>query len=788
MFMTQRFLAVVSVGTCLLLTIRVLTGDDESQSASGLQPVTVGTFDAEVARQYGPADGLPATDIHSVAITADDWIYVGTSHGLARHQDGKWQLSTDYDGPVKLIAADGDAIFGAAAGGLYRVDHGEPELLAELPADVQEPDDLNSLAVGTTILLGTTKGLFELADGEALRTVDELHRLLSDDRDIRQVAVAADGRRVVAAASGLFISAKGEDWHALYPAHNARSWAPRDVRGVTFDADDRLWFASPQGVGVQTSDGWQLFTGEEGLPYNDFTMATPGEDGIVWFGTNKGAIRFDGATWEYRQAPRWLPANEVRSIAVNLDGDAWFATPSGVGEIERQTTTLAKKAEFFEDEIDTYHKRTPSGYVLSVHLKKPSDKSEFTQHDSDNDGLWTAMYGAGECFAYAATKDPQAKERATAAFEALRFLSEVTQGGSHPAPPGFPARTILPTSGPNPNENPGYTAEGDKKRQERDPQWKVIQPRWPTSEDGKWYWKTDTSSDELDGHYFLYALYYDLVAETDEEKQRARDVVIAITDHLIDHDYTLIDHDGKPTRWGRYSPHDLNVGEMIHQRPLNTLSILSYLKVAEHITGDPKYTQAYETLLNEHGYKASILISKTQSGPGTGNQSDDEMAFMCYYTALSYETDPELRRLYLISMYRYWINERPELNPLFNFIFASQFEGFGRIRTGVPDEVLEESVDTLKRYPLDRIRYGFDQTHRTDVVHMSNSLLPWRSPRGHRRDGTVFPIDERSIEHWNHDPWQLQEGGGGHTLTDGTAFLLPYYMGLYHGFIVEKND
>ena len=61
------------------------------------------------------------------------------------------------------------------------------------------------------------------------------------------------------------------------------------------------------------------------------------------------------------------------------------------------------------------------------------------------------MYGAGECFAYAATKDPVAKQRARKAFEALRFLSEVTQGGEHPAPPGFPARAILPTSGPDPN-------------------------------------------------------------------------------------------------------------------------------------------------------------------------------------------------------------------------------------------------------------------------------------------------------------------------------------------------
>ena len=66
-------------------------------------------------------------------------------------------------------------------------------------------------------------------------------------------------------------------------------------------------------------------------------------------------------------------------------------------------------------------------------------------------GCGLAMYGAGECFAYAATKDPAAKRRATKAFDALRFLSLVTQGGSNPAPSGFPARAILPVSGPDPN-------------------------------------------------------------------------------------------------------------------------------------------------------------------------------------------------------------------------------------------------------------------------------------------------------------------------------------------------
>ena len=184
-------------------------------------------------------------------------------------------------------------------------------------------------------------------------------------------------------------------------------------------------------------------------------------------------------------------------------------------------------------------------------LTRAGDRSSAVQHDSDNDGLWTAMYGAGECFAFAATGDPKARQRATQAFAALRFLQEVTQGGEHPAPRGFVARTIRPVTWPDPNQG---RHEQDRAQQQNDSLWKAHQPRWPRSADGQWYWKSDTSSDELDGHYFFYPLYHDLVATTPEEKDRVRRVVRDLTDHLITHGFTLTDHDGKPTRWGMYAP------------------------------------------------------------------------------------------------------------------------------------------------------------------------------------------------------------------------------------------
>ena len=150
--------------------------------------------------------------------------------------------------------------------------------------------------------------------------------------------------------------------------------------------------------------------------------------------------------------------------------------------------TLAAKAKQYEDEIDKHHRRTEFGYVIDAHAPAQGKKENLRLTDSDNDGLWTSMYGAGECFAYAATKDPLAKRRARRAFGALRFLSEAPKGSEHDPPPGFIARTVLETSsGRNPNAR-GYTIEDQLRKKQQDGYWRVYEPRWPKSADGKYYW------------------------------------------------------------------------------------------------------------------------------------------------------------------------------------------------------------------------------------------------------------------------------------------------------------
>jgi hypothetical protein len=729
-------------------------------------------FLQEIVRRFADSSGLPSGAVQLIESAPDGVIRAFAGGKWYEFREDRWR-----ENATLTPRAEGQFVFADAKG---------------QPVTVAVPwGDVRQLArFGATNFLATPADPFMVVDGK-LSSLGWPSRFR-----VNQIALSPEGTVLVASSAGLFRQ-REKSWEPIGVLDNlGRAWAVQDVLGVALDSKSQLWFATKAGVGCGTSGGWKFYEGKDGLPWNDFTGITSGSDGEVWFGTRLGVMRFDGREWQYRQGPRWLPHDDVAQVAIDGQGHAWFATAGGVCSIERRTMRLADKAEFYEQEIERYIKRTHLGFVAEAHLRKPGDKSSADPQDSDNDGLWTAMYGAGECFAYGATQNPKPKERAKKAFEALRFLQKVTQGGTHSPPKGYIARTVRPAELSDPNIG---RLERDREEQKRDKLWKVYEPRWPKSADGKWFWKSDTSSDELDGHYFFYGLYYEFCADTDAEKARVREVVRDVTDHLLSHGFVLIDHDGRPTRWAVYGPQFLNRDPMWWpERGLNSLSVLSYLAVAAHITGDGKYEAASRDLIDQHGYAHNSMYPKVQNGPGSGNQSDDEMAFMSYYSLLRYSKNETLKGMIRYSFFRYWVNETSEMNPFFNFAYAAHnldaaaTNPWGSFALKPWPGWHENSMKTLHGFPLDRFDWPHKNSHRLDVVALPGARARDLASaegrvRGHRVNGKVLPIENRHFGHWNTDPWQLDYGGNGGELAAGTVFLLPYYLGVYHGFI-ERPD
>ncbi|MHB1456317.1 MAG: hypothetical protein ACYC0V_05315 [Armatimonadota bacterium] len=528
-----------------------------------------------------------------------------------------------------------------------------------------------------------------------------------------------------------------------------------DIKIIASDNAGHIWLLTDSGACITDgADWWHPLNRRDGMPYEDLRCITFSPNGDIWGGTSEGAWRLRGGEWRYLWGRRWLPGNIVNDIVVDDHGAVWLATDKGVSRIEERQISLSDKAEHFEEITAKRHNRR--GWVTSSVLKTPGHiKDGVVYEASDNDGLWTAMYAAAEAFRYAVTKSPEARKLCSKSMDALLNLTRLS------GYPGYPARAIINkdeiVNGYDPNETVRINGEADK--------------IWYSSPvDPNILCKGDTSSDELDGHYFAWYVYYDLVAN-DAEKEELRKVVSAVTDNLIKNDYTLIGHTGKKTRWGVFGPQYLNDDPSWHEeRGLNSAELLCYLKVASHICGDKQYSDDYDELIEKHHYLLNVLEYRRDTPWYRINHSDDELAYLSYYPLMMLERNPQRKAILLKELSDTWDSIRHENSPFYSFIYGAI--------TGSPCSV-EDSVTTLRDWPWDMVQWETRNSHRHDVTFKTERGINFMDI------DRVLPISERQAWRWNGNPWISDGGNGGLNEEDGAAWLLPYWMGRYHGIISE---
>jgi hypothetical protein len=178
----------------------------------------------------------------------------------------------------------------------------------------------------------------------------------------------------------------------------------------------------------------------------EFSLAAvESDDGAIWSVTDYGVLR------EQKSAPierdremrfmgdRWFydvdtTADNVLGILGDSSNGIWTLTKNGITRIrfvEMDGTQKAESMSATTQEIVARHGLVAeAGYDPSANAWKPTM--------TDNDGLWTAMYGAGELFRYAVLKEEAkanpdlgdslqaAKEAATSAVEAVLLLANIS--------------------------------------------------------------------------------------------------------------------------------------------------------------------------------------------------------------------------------------------------------------------------------------------------------------------------------------------------------------------------
>jgi hypothetical protein len=534
--------------------------------------------------------------------------------------------------------------------------------------------------------------------------------------------VIFDGRRVDEAAF---------DWGEL------PSPRMRDMLAL----GSRLLVTTDRGLGVLRGAALTSLKGKDGLPYEDTTCLAEGFENDLWIGTTKGAIRMVDDQWHYFGAQLWLPGDDVHSIAV--DGHVvYVATDRGIGIIRYEPYTLQKKASYYERHIDQWgHKRL--GFIHMLYWG--GEDKGWVREISDNDGGHTATYLAAMCFKYAVTKDEAARRAAVDSFKAMIWLQQITSTD------GFVARAVWSTVGDVDKRSQGGSGG--------------LPAKWYPTKDGLWYWKGDTSSDEINAHFYAVSLFRDLVAHG-AEKKRAEEHLARIAMHIINSGWVMRDMDGKPTRWGRWDPDYLFRPYGIYARGLNGMEAQMYMLTARAMTGDQKFQDGFQQLV-KWGYPKYTVRQRITFPPDEIAPWDDELAFHCYYTLFRYTDDPTLRSIYLRSLERTWEVKRMEHVAWFNFIYSAV--------TGNDGE-LSKAVKHLREWTLDCAEHNYENSHRADLAPEPGYVPYGGGSRG-------MSPRETCVQGGSRNALPYDGGANGQRITEPTGFLQDYWMGRYHGFI-----
>lgn len=535
------------------------------------------------------------------------------------------------------------------------------------------------------------------------------------------------------------------------------------LKGLAIDGSQRLWAAGLSGVSIIKDEKQQrVITPQQGCPSVYAVCVKQSPDGAMWVGTKAGLVRFyNNGTHSLLFSRRWLLDDNVNDIAFDNDGNAWVATAQGVSAIKKRWMTLAGKQDYFYDVLMRRHIRAP-WIAGQCHLQNAGDTAHWAPEDDDNDGEYTGNYLAMESFRYAVTKNDDAREKAKKAFHFLQQLREVTGGD------GYFARTIVPVEwGEKVHDgNRAYTERELAEELVNEPRFKPVEVRWHKSADGKWLWKGDASSDEWCGHMMGYYMYYKLAADEDE-KVLIRKHVAALVDHLIAHNFSMMDVDGKHTRWSVWSPSSLNGDpEWMQDRAENSMELLAFLKLAYYVTNDDKYQQQYLRLINEEHYLDNMDMLVYQN-PAWFIYFDVTMQAYLYPILLQCEKDPKLLAFYTRHIDNWMEYRKGDKNPLINFLYC-----YAR---GKKIELVS-SAEFLRETPLDLVDWPVDHTKREDV-HVTHAPV-----LDAVQVNELPPATIRGTVRWDKNPWEAVSGNP-YVEREPVFWLYPYWMGRY-----LKND
>ena len=293
-------------------------------------PGGVAVFTRGRVRTYGPADGLPAVAVATIAEDASGSLWAGTAAGLFRLDGERWsrwgQDRGVTDGPVTAAFLSAGHRFYAGAGrSLLELDAAgqrfvEVALLREEPRAIGE-DPFGAIVVSDQL--------------DGFRRADPAAPPLGHLERGRGRAILRDRRNnlwIGTAGQGLWRVKFDEGGNVLF-AERATALTGLLADGVVAVAEDRegnIWGATPEGI--------NRLTPHKVAQVTDIGLVAGVEDagaGSLWVGTVDELLRLSTTSVRIDTQRFHLGGARLRALHADPQGTLWVATDRGLSRLVR---------------------------------------------------------------------------------------------------------------------------------------------------------------------------------------------------------------------------------------------------------------------------------------------------------------------------------------------------------------------------------------------------------------------------------------------------------------------
>ena len=540
-------------------------------------------------------------------------------------------------------------------------------------------------------------------------------------------------------------------------------------------------------------------------------------DKALWMGANNGVTRYcanaDRECDEvmFFSADRDLADSNVLAVFAEETADAeniWVLTETAVSHITLKEISAEEKALKLTEETQKYVDR--HGMVTQRVLTVPRELSSRVPYGhSDNSGTFTAGYSIGEMCKYAVYKKKygakdertkQARLSAMRAAEAVLLLMYIPGRGD-----GFVARTYLLPTEPVPDDGLFYRKENGRATclptsfaKKKGMAGKVIRADVPVPErlahlykdegcDGEGIvYKGDTSSDEITLHYLHLYFAHEILGKEDAELDELIGNAAKNTlDFIISNDNELMECNGEPTTWAKWSESYFATPLGWSDGCLNAAELLMYHKVVMHITGEKgKWEENCNRLADERGYARLTALHDTRFFVSSGASGldpvedlmygDHMLATAAYWMLIALEEDPRHKALYREG-YKGWNGTfRREHNPAYDFPFM----------LACPDEKVNTEMleNWFRRQTSSRLCSSVSMSSRKDIAKRIRF-------GGSKETSWLLPPDESFISKYDRNPYDYTNCNnheGIRVLESCYVYTFAYWFGRYYGIIEEE--